>query len=436
MNAGASKSLVGALNCTQCGGPLKLAAPGYSVSLICPFCGSTLDATTPELKLIRAAEEALSRPKIRLGRRALLNGVDWEVIGYLQRSDGSTRWSEYLLFNPYHGYRFLVDDGRRWSLGQVLDRVPPRGFAGHRSLDGRSHASFGPPYVATVTEVVGEFYWRVAVGESVMVRDFVRPGTLISHEVGETEETWSRLDMLDKGVVETAFQLDPRSSFGRPPSPHEPSPYQAPLLLALAVAAAALFAMVVISAFGSPAQSLFVTAVAPRLDGPEQTVTVGPVVLPHATNRVVVEASGADLRNSWIDMDVSLVERETQESYDGYVLAEHYEGRDSDGRWSEGDGSGKLSFSKVPKGRYDVVLDVASHRWSGDSSSTPASFATETFGEETQPTLTVMAQRGGVDGGAFGLAFLAIAAWPLLLGLLNYDFHRRRRSVLDSEAGE
>ena len=100
---------VKALTCPSCGGTVTLRAAGYSVTVACEYCGSILDVASPEVKLITEYQHALEGLAIKLGARGTLKGVEWEVVGYLGRSEhGTYPWSEYLLFNPYHGYRWLV----------------------------------------------------------------------------------------------------------------------------------------------------------------------------------------------------------------------------------------------------------------------------------------------------------------------------------------
>ncbi len=118
-------STVRALSCTHCGGTISLRAAGYTVSLVCEHCGTTLDATDPDLRIIAQATAAMQRSPdpARHPRRDCAERC-WEVVGYLEKSDGEGGWSEYLLFNPYQGYAFLLDDGRRFSIGFLLDRLP------------------------------------------------------------------------------------------------------------------------------------------------------------------------------------------------------------------------------------------------------------------------------------------------------------------------
>ena len=106
---------------------MTLRAPGSSVSAICSSCGSTIDVANETLRVIAVAQAKTRTPAIPIGTRAALVGVEWEVVGYQERSDPGPgwRWSEYLLFNPYEGFRFLVHDEADWTLYAMLRQDVP-----------------------------------------------------------------------------------------------------------------------------------------------------------------------------------------------------------------------------------------------------------------------------------------------------------------------
>ncbi|MEJ7605177.1 MAG: hypothetical protein WKF37_02675, partial [Bryobacteraceae bacterium] len=58
-------------------------------------------------------------PVIPLGTRGNLQGTRYEAIGFQMRGievDGiQYLWSEYLLFNPYQGYRYLTEYQGHWN---------------------------------------------------------------------------------------------------------------------------------------------------------------------------------------------------------------------------------------------------------------------------------------------------------------------------------
>lgn len=428
MNAPASTVRV--LSCPNCGGSIALRAAGTSVSLICEYCGSTLDVTSPDLAVIVKAREAMLRPEIPLGTRATLRGEQWEVIGFLERTDGESPWSEYLLFNPYAGYAWLVDDGRRFSLGRMLDHAPRTEFF-TISLDGEEMERFGTEYTARVTFVVGEFYWRVAVGEEVRIVDHVRPGVMLSCEKAEGERTWTRLDMLERGEAEDAFGIERRRADWSTPSPHEPSPWRDRLTEALIIGAVTMLTLIVIAIMGSGTTRVASEAAAAILDSGTQTAVIHNIVLPNARNRVVIEAQAGALQNAWVDIDYSLVEQKTQENYDAYALAEHYNGRDSDGSWTEGDTAPQVTLSSIPRGTYDLVIEMSGKRWV-DPNQASSSYWGEMIGPAAPTPVNIgfTVSHGGIFGGNLILCLLLIAAWPAVIALLHFQFESRRKAVL------
>src|SRR5262249_55529534 len=104
-----------ALACPNCGGPIDFRTFGQTLTVVCPQCAGFLDASNPQLLRVKSVQQrqSLRKPAIPLGSRGTLRGIIWELIGFQTRavsSDGETfEWEEYLLFNPYKGYRYLTN---------------------------------------------------------------------------------------------------------------------------------------------------------------------------------------------------------------------------------------------------------------------------------------------------------------------------------------
>jgi ribosomal protein S27E len=430
------RSTIRAVTCPNCGGTVQIRVEGTSISVICEHCGSTLDASRPDLQVIARANAALEQPQIRLGTRGVLDGTTWETVGYMERTDDEVDWGEYLLFNPYEGYAFLVDDGRRFSLGRLLDRLPTSNWGLGLQADGLSVSRFGTTYPVRVTFVVGEFYWRVKVGETVKETDFVCPGTMIACEDSDEERTWTRLDMLDWGIAETAFGIPKRRQEYSNPAPHEPSPWRARMGEAWVMGIVAAFLLLLVSMAGGGETQVAATNTDVVLDGPEKTIVIHVVDLPRARNRVAVAAAATGLDNAWVDIDYSLTNPKTQDSIDAYGLAEFYEGSDSDGHWTEGDTRPGVTMSSVPAGRYDLVVTLQAHKWNGSGSST-TTFGAGSFGSfgnsfAAAPSVTipvaVSVKSGGVFGGNILLGLFAIFLWPIIVMFRHFSFEKRRKA--------
>ncbi len=120
-SSGPPKPQVKAMNCAKCGGAIVMRTFGQAVTVVCGGCGSILDATDPNLQILQQFERVTGavKPYIPLGTRGKIRGTDYEMIGLQRRSttyDGIPyNWSEYVLFNPYKGFRYLTEYNGHWN---------------------------------------------------------------------------------------------------------------------------------------------------------------------------------------------------------------------------------------------------------------------------------------------------------------------------------
>jgi hypothetical protein len=297
---------------------------------------------------------------------------------------------------------------------------------------GKGLDHYSGPYPVRVRFVVGEFYWRVAVGERVRVTDYVRPGTTVSCEENDSERTWSRLDMLNWGEAERAFGIRQRHPNSSTPSPHEPSPWRDRMMESLIIGAVAAFTLIVISIMGSGTVRLASGDFQAGLDGAARTVVLHGIEIAGHSSAVGITAQSDQLDNSWVDLDYSLVNTRTQESFDAYGLAEHYSGSDSDGPWSEGNTRPGVRLSSIPPGSYDLVAEISAHRWIPNTSSD-----TRPIDPYPMPIpVTITVDRGGGFGGNLILELILLAIWPGFAFWRHYSFEKRRTGALDADGDD
>lgn len=353
-----------ALTCPSCGGTIELRAAGYSVTVACQYCASILDVSDPQVRLVTEHHEAAARLEIPIGTRGTLRGVEWEAIGYMARSEGGEYpWEEYLLFNPYHGYRWLIANRGGWSFGEQLTVVPGGGFGG-LTLDGQNYRPFFSNGTAEVDRVVGEFYWRVQRGDRVRTDDWVRPGHMLSREADDREISWSRSELLSAKEIEAAFPVKAARRIW-PPLPHQTSPHLGWIKPAIVIAILAAILVIGTAIFAGGSRTLFEGSATIAADGRDQTITLGPIELTRAYQSVSVRADVPDLANGWVDLEYTLVSRADQSAFTAYKAAERYSGADADGAWSEGSRRATADFASVPQGSYDLVVDYRGNNWLG-----------------------------------------------------------------------
>ncbi|WP_141734719.1 DUF4178 domain-containing protein [Oligoflexus tunisiensis] len=197
-------------NCLQCGAPIPVHAVGQSLSFGCRACGALVEEDHQGLRILRRASQAMRwHPLLELGSKAHFRGETWQVLGFMVRSDGSEEyfWNEYLLFNPYQGFRWLTEAQGHWNFLHMTRHRPTAGlgstitWGGHRYrlfLKGRARVQF----------VLGEFYWRVKIGDEVTVRDYIAPPDILSCEEDGTEEIWSAGVYVEPEDIRKSFKIN------------------------------------------------------------------------------------------------------------------------------------------------------------------------------------------------------------------------------------
>jgi len=204
------------VTCPGCAAPLVLAS-GAVRGVACRFCGTAFDVddigdaldlpvSSPASGNPEAYERSLALP---LGARGQLNGVTWQIIGaqdrFVRSAGQDWPWTEYFLYNPWRGYRWLVQDGTRhhWNWIERLEDLPVvrDQTAQH---DGHSYRLFQRG-TAETARVVGEFTWQVRAGERAQTADFVDPPWMLSTERLPEEATASLGTYLPAAAVRAAF---------------------------------------------------------------------------------------------------------------------------------------------------------------------------------------------------------------------------------------
>jgi len=226
------------VNCPNCGGALDLVAPDKTQRVACPFCASLLSADRGKLEYLKTLQQGKSHPVIPLGTVGTLFDVEYTVIGYVRRSvtfDMKYYWSEYLLYNPKIGFRWLIHSDRHWSFAEPISIGEVSDHGTSLSSGGRTFKLFQRA-TATVEYVLGEFYWKVEVGEQVYARDFIAPPHMITLERSmpdprdddaqkraAEEINVTRATYLTSEAVEQAFGVENLGK-GWTPAPNQPNP--------------------------------------------------------------------------------------------------------------------------------------------------------------------------------------------------------------------
>ncbi|MCM8596120.1 DUF4178 domain-containing protein [Accumulibacter sp.] len=359
-----------AFNCPHCAAPLSIHSPAIE-SIGCASCGSIIGVDNENLQLLSRAAQALREvPFLPLGSCGRLQEIDWEVIGYLRRrsladagedadevDEAGSSWSEYLLFNREQGFAWLVEYQGHWNFARSVANPPSVGAGQREFWRGKQKFRLFNRGRAEVSYVVGEFYWRVAVGETAMVDDYLGLPLLLSRELTDRESTWSQAEYLEPEALCRAFAVEappPKRSgvYANQPNPWADRHRQTcRLFWQLALAATALQL-----AFAFFFASQVVLRQSIVLSPQNDEVTSQEFVVSRRARALLVRHS-TSVVNNWLSLNTTLVEKNTGEAHFGMQEISHYKGVDEGESWSEGSPSDELLFRAIPAGTYYLVLE-------------------------------------------------------------------------------
>ncbi len=357
--------------CTRCGASVEIKYPGMSLAVSCPNCHVVIDVTNENYRILSKYYDKTKdyAPLIPLGTRGKLFDKLWEVIGFLVRKDklSGYAWEEYLLFNPYYGYRFLTRNNGHWSFVSMLKDKP---FSSKAALervmvytlnfkDDRYRIFYSGH--AVVAYVIGEFYWKVKTESEVWMTDYISPPYMLSNEWDNKELIWSRSEYVDVKTVKEAFKIE---SMAMPigVAPNQPSPaikqwkIMSKLWLFFTVM---LFCMQFICASGAKDDLAFQQSYAFETNQKKNDTTTNTFVLIKENSNVDIQFN-ADVDNSWFYISGELVNDETGDTFYFERTMEYYHGYEDGESWSEGSHSQNILLCNVPGGKYYINFDTES----------------------------------------------------------------------------
>jgi len=302
---------------------------------------------------------------LALGLRGTWYNVKYEIIGFQVRAinyDGfDYSWHEYLLFNPFHGFRYLTLYNGHWNFVQTVHGLPAHtGAMGHKGVqyNGVTYKHFQNAQART-TFVMGEFPWAVAVGETNTVDDYVAPPFSLACEQTADETNWSHATYVTPEQVVAAFQLPHRLPNLTGVYSNQPSPWPEKVraswrtCLLLLIGWAGLLFWFTVSASNkevfrhsyhydqnSPGEHSFVTE-------PFEITGRGNVEIDIQSN----------LENNWAHFSIALLREDGDKGYDAGRDISYFHGSDSDGSWSEGSRKDDFTIPRVEAGRYYLRIE-------------------------------------------------------------------------------
>lgn len=423
------------LGCPHCGGPLELRAPDKTERVTCPNCNSLLDVNQGQLKFLKSLEPPSFQPVIPLGSTGDVPEGKMTVIGAMQRSvtiDGVTYfWSEYLLYNPQIGFRWLVNSDDHWNYVRAVPPGEVSESAKYAHYSGKNYKIFQDAQ-ARVEYVFGEFYWKVEVGEQVRGVDYVAAPYMLSKEesrihiteagrqrqVAAGEINWSLGTYVTVPQIEKAFGVKdlPRPSNIAPNQPYKHKwiyKYWIAFFVLLLVVG---FGTMVLS--GSTKEVFTQTVTLPPLPNADGTQVFFSQPFELAGRRNIRIVGESPVQNTWVYLEGDLINDETGVVQSFPIDISYYQGVEDGESWSEGGQTDSAYTSAMPAGRYVLRLEGQWERW------------------QQPATVQVKIEQNVTHGFNLLIALVVLSIGPIAMAIYHISFeHRRWSESMFTETG-
>jgi hypothetical protein len=405
--------------CPNCNGPLALQAPDLTKRVACPFCGALHEVSGGKLAFLQLLEKPQVQPKLELGKKGKLEGVDWVVIAFLVRGcevEGTEYlWDEYLLFNREAGFRWLMCANGHWTFLTPIsagDLVVSPFSAKHREQSYKFYQSVN----TTTHYVMGECYWEVSQGEGGWAAEYVDPpnGASINQDMTSNEVTFTYGKLVDREEVQKAFGTQPmmRPSGIAPAQPNPSAAKAGEAWTWAGIWSAGIFAVFLVFSMMSFTDVLVAMDVQSPImatpGSPDSQVFTKEFQIPKETGIAVEVKSNID--NDWLAVQTDLVNVKTGEVVSVYGEAEYYHGVTDGESWSEGDRAVNKSTSEVEAGTYVARFTPS---WDKGKHPVPPSFAVTVKGDGPGP-------------GCPCCLILLLFCWPIFVQIRSSSFETQR----------
>jgi hypothetical protein len=417
------------LSCPHCAGPLELRAPDKTERVTCPNCNSLLDVNQGRLEFLKSLEAPSFQPLIPLGSTGDVPEGKMTVIGAMQRSvtiDGVQYfWSEYLLYNPQIGFRWLVHSDNHWNYVRAVPPGEINESVKFAYYQGKNYKIFQDAQ-ARVEYVLGEFYWKVEVGEEVRGVDYVAAPYMLSKEetriyISDPEEpskqrrvageiNWSLGTYVTVPQIEKAFGVKdlPRPSNIAPNQPYKNwwvYKYWAAFIVLLLVVG---LGTLVMSGSTKEVFSQSVTlAPLPNADG-TQVFFSQPFEL--AGRRNIRIRGESPVQNTWVYLEGDLINDETGDVTSFPIDISYYQGVEDGESWTEGGQTDSAYTSAMPAGRYILRLEGQWERW------------------QQPANVSIKIEQNVTHGFNLIIALIVLSIGPIVMAIYHIGFERRRWS--------
>ncbi len=404
------------IKCPNCDAALEVTGSREVKTQVCDYCGAQNDLTGAEAKVMGVNPQDYDPGfYFEIGQGGTFDGSVYEVCGRILSEDDEGYLSrEYLLHNPDAGYLWLSEENNHYLLNRPTQQAPninPFYLAAKQTVKagGRTY-QFYESGTTRLVYVDGALPWQASSGDRNSYADLIAPPYMFQVEQSEQEVEYFIGEYITVEQVWNAFSSDQAmpSTYGvHPAQPFSRGP-MARTLMTLGGLFALLNLLLLGWSLGSGGEVIFNKKFSANdylKESLSEPFTVGP-------QRVMGLKIAAPLNNSWLALQVALVNSADQVVQEMESDISYYQGVEGGESWSEGSRTSTTYGIAPPPGTYRLLFKGAG--------------GTGNAGSAGQERLQVALVQGVVLTRYFLAAFIITLLFPLFEIVRKRMFETRR----------
>lgn len=388
-------------SCKSCNKESKVFARYQIRFVVCPFCGagfSRVDGLFMHQRSNLSIHDEI-RTYLSLHDEAIINGARYILTGIIVRKEASApyTWREFYLFNPAKGYLVLSEYDGHWILLEQLKIFPHDPKKALSLLFDRKAYKLYNSYKTKLVSAVGEFCFDILEDTPPRIMEYISPPFMISSERSSSEMSWYAGKHLEPSEVKSLFGKEdpPPKRIGIGAVQVQKSWIDIDMLKTLSVGFILLMIMTQIFMLLTSSEAVvfekdvymenletYSSSDVQYFDGHNSSSSSGTVLTdsmmkaastPVPKNLFVSEtfellsgstnieiATKADVSNSWLELEIALVNESNGKVYNIDNVIEYYQGYDGGESWSEGSRDDNTLLSNLEAGKYH--LEISNYR--------------------------------------------------------------------------
>jgi hypothetical protein len=347
------------ITCKECGLEGKIADWQHCESYVCKACFTVHTILGVDVKK-QSSIYTKGKPSYKLfipmGAVFRWHGKDYEVIGFCLRADQEHYyWQEYVALHESGRHIHLSQYDGHWNVVEPYDEEMKSG-AIDKNLDSRDYKLWSK-YTSNAIAAEGSFPYNLLEWKSYKVVESISPPYILIGENADNTEalmgTYIKPKELQK-CFNVPVILPYREGVGANQVFH-PSFQPMHWAIGSGILLALLFVfnlMFTTSAANQVVfeQNLMVTDSSQRIPLVSSSFEIVP------RRSIMLFEASTDVYNDWVELEVDLVNEQTNESRSFVIGMEYYGGVDDGYEWSEGSHHNRQHICSVQAGRYHLQI--------------------------------------------------------------------------------